>query len=109
MVPSIVDVCEALIHKMRHGIPLSQPHNDHLYQRLTKAGWSHVAVAIHYGLLAAAACVLVGPVADRWGIWAALVPGAAILGWHLWTGARTTRGVPRLAASPVAGGGAGRS
>jgi hypothetical protein len=56
-------------------------------------------VAARYGLLAAAACLLVGPVAERWGLWAAVGPGAAILALHLWTGARTTRHVPRLRAA----------
>jgi UDP-GlcNAc:undecaprenyl-phosphate GlcNAc-1-phosphate transferase len=99
LVPSIVDVAEALIHKARHGIPMSQAHNDHLYQRLVKAGWSHGAVAIRYGVLALVAVVLVGPVAMRIGAVGASAIGAAVMALHLWTGARTTRGVPRLAKS----------
>src|SRR5205085_8727400 len=78
LVPSIVDVAEALIHKARHGIPMSQAHNDHLYQRLVKAGWSHGAVAIRYGVLALLAVVLVGPVATRIGALGACAIGAAI-------------------------------
>ncbi len=37
LLPSIVDVAEALLHKVRHRIPMSQAHHDHLYQRLVKA------------------------------------------------------------------------
>jgi UDP-GlcNAc:undecaprenyl-phosphate GlcNAc-1-phosphate transferase len=99
LVPSIVDVAEALIHKARHGIPMSQAHNDHLYQRLVKAGWSHGAVAIRYGVLALVAVVLVGPVAMRIGAVGASAIGAGVMALHLWTGARTTRDVPRLAKS----------
>ena len=95
LVPSIVDVAEGLVHKVRRGIPLSRPHNDHLYQRLVKAGWSHGASALRYGALAATGVVLAGPVASRVGLAPAIAGGAAVLALHLWTGARTTRGVPR--------------
>jgi UDP-N-acetylmuramyl pentapeptide phosphotransferase/UDP-N-acetylglucosamine-1-phosphate transferase len=97
LLPSVVDVGEALIHKARHGIPMSQAHNDHLYQRLVKAGWSHGAVAIRYGVLALIGVVLAGPVAMRTGWIAACGIGAVVMAIHLWTGARTTRSVPRLA------------
>jgi len=99
LVPFIVDVAEALVHKARHGIPMSLAHNDHLYQRLVKAGAAAGAVAIRYALLALVAIALAGPVATSFGLWAAILSGAAVMALHLWTGARATRGVPRLMAS----------
>ena len=99
LLPAVVDVAEALVHKARNGIPLAQAHHDHLYQRLVKAGSGAGVVAIRYTLLAAAGAVLAGPVATRFGVWAALLPGAAIMTVHLWTGARAVKDVPRLKAS----------
>lgn len=100
LLPAILDVGEALIHKARNGIPLSQAHADHLYQRLVKAGWSHGAVALRYGLLSLAGVVLAGPVAMEAGLAWALVPGILLLVIHWATGIRATRAVPRLAKSP---------
>jgi len=99
LVPSIVDVVEALIHKRRAGIPLSQPHHDHLYQRLVKAGHPPALVALRYGALALAAIAVAGPVADRLGALPATAIGLAVLAAHLALGRRSTRAVPRLEAS----------
>jgi len=98
LVPSIVDVGEALLHKGRHGIPMSLAHNDHLYQRLHKSGLSQTAVALRYGALAVAGAAVAGPLASAAGLAVALPVGAAILGAHLVDGARRTRGIPRLEA-----------
>ena len=99
LVPSIVDVVEALIHKRRAGIPLARPHHDHLYQRLVKAGHPPALVAVRYGALALAAIAVAGPVADRLGAPPAAAIGLMILGTHLALGRRSVRGVPRLGAS----------
>ncbi len=99
LVPSIVDVVEALIHKRRAGIPLSRAHHDHLYQRLVKAGHPPALVALRYGALALAAIAVAGPIAERLGAPAAAAIGLVILGTHLVLGRRTVRGVPRLGAS----------
>ena len=97
LVPAIVDVVEALIHKARHGIPMSLAHNDHLYQRLVKAGVPTGLVALRYGLLSVAAILCVGPLAAAIGILPATAVGFAIMGLHLVTAVRRVRGVPRLA------------
>jgi UDP-GlcNAc:undecaprenyl-phosphate/decaprenyl-phosphate GlcNAc-1-phosphate transferase len=97
LVPSIVDVGEALIHKARHGIPMSLAHNDHLYQRLVKAGVPTGLVALRYGLLSVAAILCAGPLAHAIGVLPASAVGGAVLALHLATGARRVRGVPRLA------------
>lgn len=99
LVPSIVDVVEALIHKRRAGIPLSRPHHDHLYQRLVKAGHPPALVALRYGALALAGMAVAGPVAERLGAVAAAAIGLPILGAHLVLARRTVRDVPRLGAS----------
>ncbi|MFO0933859.1 MAG: hypothetical protein U1E39_14310 [Planctomycetota bacterium] len=96
LLPSIVDVAEALLHKVRHRIPMSQAHHDHLYQRLVKATGSHGAVALRYGLLTLAAVLVVGPLAQAAGVPVACAVGAAVLAVHLADGHRRTRGVKRL-------------
>jgi UDP-GlcNAc:undecaprenyl-phosphate/decaprenyl-phosphate GlcNAc-1-phosphate transferase len=96
LLPAILDVLEALIHKARVGVPMSQAHADHLYQRLVKAGWPAWLVAIRYGSLSLSGVLLAGPVAARWGLAAAIVPGVFLLVVHWVTGVRATRHVPRL-------------
>jgi UDP-N-acetylmuramyl pentapeptide phosphotransferase/UDP-N-acetylglucosamine-1-phosphate transferase len=98
LVPSIVDVGEALLHKGRHGIPMSLAHNDHLYQRLVKSGLTHGAVALRYGALAVTGAAVAGPLASAYGLVVALPVGLALLGAHLADGARRTRRIPRLEA-----------
>ncbi len=106
LLPSIADVAGALVHKLRRGIPLSQAHADHLYQRLTKAGDPVDLVALRYGALALLALVVVGPFASLAGLGAACALGAAILAAHGLSGRRRVRDVPRLARTPDAARGA---
>ena len=99
LLPSILDVAGALIHKGRHRIPMSQAHHDHLYQRLVKATGSHGVVALRYGALTLAAVLVVGPLAMATGVAVACAVGAAVLLAHGLTGRRRTRGVARLGGS----------
>jgi UDP-GlcNAc:undecaprenyl-phosphate GlcNAc-1-phosphate transferase len=101
LLPSFVDVAGGLVRKARAGIPLAQAHNDHRYQRLVKAGRGHGAVALRYGLLAAALAACAGPVADRLGPAGAAGAAALLLGLHLAEAARATARVPRLARAPI--------
>ena len=94
LLPGVIDVGEGIRAKARHGVPLWRAHADHLYQRLTKAGWSHPAVAVRYAALAACAVVLVAWVAPRLGLAACLVTGLLVLGWHRFDGLRRTRHLP---------------
>jgi sterol desaturase/sphingolipid hydroxylase (fatty acid hydroxylase superfamily) len=96
LLPSILDVAEALVHKARHRIPMARAHHDHLYQRLVKATGSHGAVALRYGALALVAVVVVGPLAQTAGAAVAAGVGALVLAAHWVQGVRRTRGVPRL-------------
>ncbi len=47
--PLIADVAVTLVVRARRGARLTEPHRDHLYQRLKLAGWSHQAVSIGLG------------------------------------------------------------
>lgn len=96
LLPAVLDVTEALVHKVRHGIPLSVAHHDHLYQRLVKATGSHGAVALRYAALTLAAVLAVVPLATAAGPVVACAAGAAVLVLHYVEGRRRTRGVPRL-------------
>lgn len=96
LLPSVLDVAEALVHKARHGIPMSRAHHDHLYQRLVKAGGSHGAVALRYAGLALLAAATVGPLAQAVGVAAACAVGALVLAAHWAQGVRRTRRVARL-------------
>lgn len=96
LLPSILDVGGALLHKVRHRIPMSQAHHDHLYQRLVKATGSHGLVALRYGALTLLAVLVVGPLAQAAGVVVACAVGAAVLAVHLVDGRRRTRGVQRL-------------
>lgn len=96
LLPSILDVAGALLHKVRHRIPMAQAHHDHLYQRLVKATGSHGVVALRYGVLTLLAVLVVGPLAQAAGVPVACAAGAAVLAAHLADGRRRTRGVKRL-------------
>lgn len=51
LLPAVVDVAAGLVAKARRGVPLSAAHRDHPYQRLTRRGLPHAAVALRYGAL----------------------------------------------------------
>lgn|GEM_PF-848793 len=99
LLPSILDVAGALLHKGRQRIPMSQAHHDHLYQRLVKATGSHGIVALRYGVLTLLAVLVVGPLAQAAGATAACAVGGAILLAHGVEGRRRARGVARLGGS----------
>jgi UDP-GlcNAc:undecaprenyl-phosphate GlcNAc-1-phosphate transferase len=91
LLPLVIDVGWGIAAKLRRGLPLSAAHHDHLYQRLTRVGWSHAAVAARYALLALAALVVVARIAPHGGLAAALAVGGAVLGLHLMDGLRASR------------------
>ncbi len=94
LLPGVVDVALGLWSKWRHGVPLWRAHNQHLYQRLTRIGWTHAGVALRYGVLAALALLMVVLVAPRWGLGLCLGLSAAVLLWHLGLGLWRTRRIP---------------
>ncbi len=98
LVASIVDVGEALLHKGRSGIPMLQPHHDHLYQRLVRAGHPAGLVALRYAALTLVAIAIAGPLAERVGAALSTGIGLVVLAAHLLLGRRATSAVPRLAA-----------
>ncbi len=94
LLPGVIDVALGLAAKLRHGVPLWRAHSQHLYQRLTRVGWSHAGVALRYGVLAAAALLMVTVIGPRWGLWACLGLSAPILLWHVGLGLWRTRTIP---------------
>lgn len=91
VLPGVVDVAAGLVAKARRGVPLAAAHRDHPYQRLTRTGLSHGAVALRYGAL-----VLLGALAATWGArwvgagWAVAL-GALLLALNLALAARAPR------------------
>jgi UDP-GlcNAc:undecaprenyl-phosphate GlcNAc-1-phosphate transferase len=94
LLPGVIDVAMGLFGKARRGVPLVEAHSDHLYQRLTKIGRSHVRVALRYGVLAFLALLMVTQVAPAWGLGACIGLSALVLLWHLGGGLSATRKVP---------------
>lgn len=44
--PYLADTSVTLIKRFLRGEPLSRPHREHVYQRLTQVGWSHARVTV---------------------------------------------------------------
>lgn len=51
ILPFLTDVLLTLIRRVRHKENLFTAHNMHLYQRLIRAGWSHIKVTWLYGFV----------------------------------------------------------
>ena len=94
LVPGVIDVGLGLYVKARQGVPLSQAHNQHLSQRLTRRGATHAAVALRYGVLALVALFLVVVVAPRFGLAACLLGAVLVLAWHIGSAWARTRALP---------------
>ncbi len=71
----IADTSFTLIVRIKEGEKLSQGHNNHLYQRLVKYGWSHNQVAYVYASVSVVLACVVGwlIVLPVWQHWFALV------------------------------------
>lgn len=54
LAPLFTDATVTLLRRVARGDRLSEPHCEHLYQRLASGGWGHARVALLYGALAAA-------------------------------------------------------
>lgn len=94
LLPGVLDVALGLLAKARRGVPLARAHNQHLYQRLTRRGRPHAAVAVRYGALALAALFLVTRVAPGLGLGWCVGLSVAVLLWHLGGGLRETARLP---------------
>ena len=91
LLPGIVDVAAGLVAKVRRGVPLSAAHRDHPYQRLTRLGHPHAAVALRYGALVLLAALVAAHGSRSVGAVAAVAFGALVLGLHLVEAARAPR------------------
>jgi hypothetical protein len=87
----VVDVAAGLVAKRRRGVPLSAAHRDHPYQRLTRLGRPHAAVALRYGAVVLLAALVAARGASLVGAVAAVLLGALVLGLHLLDAARAPR------------------
>lgn len=94
LLPGVIDVALGLVGKARRGVPLAAAHSNHLYQRLTKIGRTHVQVALRYGALALVALLMVTRIAPAWNLAPCLGLSLLVLLWHLGGGLHATRAVP---------------
>ncbi|MGE0193276.1 MAG: hypothetical protein AB7T63_14670 [Planctomycetota bacterium] len=102
LLPAVIDIGLGLVAKRRKGLRWSAAHREHLHQRLTRAGWTHVASALRYGALTSLAALFVVVIVPRFG-WQVAAPTAlAALGLHLAHAARRTRSVAWAAPPDVA-------
>lgn len=81
LLPAAIDIGWGVASKRRLGIPWTDPHRVHLYQRLAQGGWAHAAVALRYGALTCALVLAVTRVVPLW-------VGALLLALHLAHGVR---------------------
>lgn len=93
LLPAVVDIGLGLVSKRRRGLRWSAAHREHLHQRLTRAGWPHVASALRYGVLTAIAALFAVELVPRWGWFVAGPLAALVLLLHLHEAARRTRHV----------------
>lgn len=91
VLPGVVDVAAGLVTKARRGVPLAAAHRDHPYQRLTRLGASHGAVALRYGALVLLGALLATWGAQQLGALAAVAAGALALALNLAQAARAPR------------------
>ena len=91
---AVIDVGWVLARKAMRGVPMGRAHREHMHQRLTRAGWTHAASALRYGVLAFLALILVARVAAQIGIAASFALGALVLAVHLATALHRTRHLP---------------
>ena len=103
LLPAVVDIGMGLAAKLRRGVPVARAHREHLYQRLTRAGDSHLRVALRYGALAALAAFCVTWVGPRTG-WIGIALAVLIgMGGHLLEGLGRTLALPYVFPEDSAG------
>ena len=81
-VPFVADAGLTLLDRARRGADVLSAHDEHVYQRLAKAGWPHAAVAALYMGLAALGVVAAGPALALGAVpYLAVVAGLAATWW----------------------------
>lgn len=79
------DSAYTLVRRVRRGEKWYEPHKEHVYQRITQLGYSHVQSTAMISLLTAAACAL--GIASFWvqglGWWMLLAAGLVLTGFYL--------------------------
>ena len=93
--PFLFDTTLTLLRRLRNREDLFAAHRDHLYQRLTAAGWSHRTVALLYAMGAALSGIAAWGYATGPGSAHALIlctVATALVGFAVWTGRVEGRG-----------------
>ena len=103
LLPAIVDVAAGLVAKRRRGVPLAAAHRDHPYQRLTRRGSPHAAVAMRYGALTLLAALAASRAEGLAGALLGTGLGAVLLAANL----RAASRAPRAPASAFSYNGSG--
>ena len=85
----VFDASLTLVRRIFQGQPLSQPHRDHLYQRVILAGWSHPRVALLTGFIGLLMAILASLIVKtpHWGLWCVVASGIVLVLFAIWTSA----------------------
>lgn len=78
----LADTGWVLVTRARRGQPLTEAHRDHVYQRVVRAGWSHLASAGWTASFTAGVCLVIAAWSESSGL-LALVAGAALVTVYL--------------------------
>ena len=83
------DASLTLARRLFQGKPLSEPHREHIYQKLILAGWSHPRVALLTGLigLLMAICASLIVKTPNWGLWWIVTAGSVLVSFAIWASA----------------------
>ena len=77
----LADTGWALVTRARRGHRLTEAHRDHVYQRVLRAGWGHLASAAWTAGLGAAVCLAVAMTVETSRALAAVAAGLLVLGY----------------------------
>ena len=85
----VFDASLTLARRLFQGKTLSEPHRDHLYQRLILAGWSHPRVALLTGLIGLLNAIFASLIVKtpNWGLWCVAVAVSVLVLFAIWTSA----------------------
>jgi len=85
----VFDASLTLVRRLFQGKPLSEPHRDHLYQRLILAGWSHPRVALLTGFIGLLMAIFASLIVKtpNWGLWCVVAAGSVLVLFAIWASA----------------------
>ena len=85
----VFDATLTLVRRFFQGKALSEPHRDHLYQRLILSGWSHPRVALLTGLMGLLNAIFASLIVTtpHWGLWCVVAAAIVLVLFAIWTSA----------------------